>query len=748
MCTHQRRNPGCINRRVEIGVNRLGDARGRGRWCTGTMSNSRRRLSLPEHLTSRRGAWISIVVVLLAMVALFGLLSSAKAPPGNSVSPANSESAKIKALKDQFPGSDEGSVLVVATRGDGGSLTDANMAALNALTKGIDAATGHEAMRPFRSEDGRAAVIQTAITLGTDNTATAQTVKDVRAELAGNSIEGMTLQVTGGSAFAADIAASFEGADFTLLLVTVAIVALLLIVTYRSPVLWLIPLVIVALADRLAGLATAEVGTVLGLEFDAGIISVLVFGAGTNYALLLISRYREELLKIDDHRLALANAWRGTAPAVLASNVTVVLSLATLVFAVIPGTRGLGISSAIGLVIALIAVLGALPPLLAVCGRNVFWPFVPRPGQAANRRQVWGAIATRVVRRPVVAIVAGGVLLAIMAAGLFGTSIGLTQTEKFRVASESAAGLEALSQHFPAGESQPMTVIANSSAIAEVRAAADIPGVVRVTPLGTSVDGELSKLMVTGEPGPGTPESLALVGQLRGSIHAVTGAAAMVGGAVAEDVDARAGNQKDLLLIAPLVLAVSFMVLLVLLRSVVAPVLLLLVNMASAIAAIGAGSWLSRVLFEQNALDLQVPLLAFLFLVALGIDYTIFLVHRARSEAVAHGTKHGMVRAVASTGGVITSAGIVLAAVFAALGMLPLVTLGQLGLIVGLGVLVDTLLVRTIIVPAIFSLAGDRIWWPTRAPREQTKGAGSPGTSPDGHAPDRDTRSDGHALIQ
>ncbi|MGB3375568.1 MAG: MMPL family transporter, partial [Microbacterium sp.] len=184
------------------------------------------------------------------------------------------------------------------------------------------------------------------------------------------------------------------------------------------------------------------------------------------------------------------------------------------------------------------------------------------------------------------------------------------------------------------------------------------------------------------------------------------------GGAVAADLDARAGNEHDLLLIAPLVLAVSLLVLIVLLRSAIAPVLLLVVNFASAVAAIGAGAWLSRLLFDQHALDLQVPLLAFLFLVALGIDYTIFLVHRARAEAALRGTKSGMVEAIAHTGGVITSAGIVLAAVFAALGVLPLVTLGQLGLIVGVGVIVDTLIVRTVIVPAIFALIGDRIWWP------------------------------------
>jgi RND superfamily putative drug exporter len=238
--------------------------------------------------------------------------------------------------------------------------------------------------------------------------------------------------------------------------------------------------------------------------------------------------------------------------------------------------------------------------------------------------------------------------------------------------------------------------------------------VVRVNPAGTTDDGSLTKIRVISEYGPSTTQSLDQIAALRDAVHAVDGADAVVGGAVATDLDAREGGQRDLLLIAPLVLAVSVVVLLILLRSVIAPVLLLLVNVASALAAIGAGAWLSRVLFGQPALDLQVPLLAFLFLVALGIDYTIFLVHRARAEASVHGTRDGMVEAIAHTGGVITSAGIVLAAVFAALGVLPLVTLGQLGLIVGVGVVVDTLVVRTVIVPAIFALVGDRIWWPGR----------------------------------
>ena len=654
-----------------------------------------------DRLVSRKGAWISFAASLVMMLALFGLFGSAKAPAGVDPAPPSSESGQVDALLDEFPNADEQSVLVVASRDDGAALSDADLAALD---------------DPIVSEDGKAALVVKPITVGESNSETAEVISDIRADLEANAIDGVALQVTGGPAFAADIAASFEGANFTLLLVTIAIVAVLLIVTYRSPVLWLIPLAVVALADGLAGRLTAAAGSAWDLQFDSGIISVLVFGAGTNYALLLISRYREELALTDDHRSALSAAWRKTMPAILASNVTVVLALLTLVLAVIPGTHGLGIASAIGLVVALAAVLFMLPPVLAVCGRKVFWPFVPKPGQTAKRGSAWRAIASRVVGRPLVSLAAGAAVLAVMAVGLIGTTVGLDQQEKFRVQSESAAGLEVLSSHFPPGEAQPIWIVAASDeADAVVAAVAELGGVVRAHPAGESVDGTLTKIMVTSEYSPSTEESLDQIGQLRDAVHAVDGAHAQVGGAVATDYDAREGNQQDLLLIAPLVLAVSFIVLVLLLRSLVAPLLLLVVNFASALAAIGAGAFLSRALFGQQALDLQVPLLSFLFLVALGIDYTIFLVHRAKAETRTHDTKGAMVEAVTHTGAVITSAGIVLAGVFAALGVLPLVTLGQLGLIVGIGVLVDTIVVRTVIVPALFTLVGDRMWWPGKS---------------------------------
>ena len=678
------------------------------------MADSAQRSHFSDSLTSRRGAWLSLGIVLVLMVLLFGAFGSAKAPGGNAQAPADSESARTSELMAKFPNADRQSVLVVASHTDGSTLSDSDVSALAGLLPVLDEYADADTTGPLLSEDNKAALLVTPIKVGETNAQTAEEIKAIRAALTDAAPDGITLQVTGGPAFAADVASSFEGADFTLLLVTILIVAILLIITYRSPVLWLLPLVVVALADGLAGRMTAAAGSAWDLQFDAGIISVLVFGAGTNYALLLISRYREELQTVEDHRKALSTAWRKTAPAIIASNVTVVLALLTLVLAVIPGTNGLGVTSAIGLLIALGTVLFLLPPVLAVCGRRVFWPFVPRPGEAPRQGRGWRRLASAVVRRPVVSLVGGTALLAVMAVGLFGTSIGLDQVEKFRVQSESAAGLEVLSDHFPPGEAQPIFIVADAAeSDAVVAAVEDVEGVVRVHPVGTTDDGSLTKLMVTSAYAPSTEQSLNQIAELREAAHAVPNADALVGGAVATDLDARAGNERDLMLIAPLVLAVSFLVLLVLLRSIIAPVLLLLVSLASAVAAIGAGAWLSRVLFGQHALDLQVPLLAFLFLVALGIDYTIFLVHRARGEAMVLGTRAGMVEAIAHTGGVITSAGIVLAAVFAALGVLPLVTLGQLGLIVGVGVIVDTLVVRTVIVPAIFALVGDRIWWPS-----------------------------------
>lgn len=698
-------------------------------------------------LTSKRGSWFVLGGVVILVSLLFGLLSGAGEDRANETAPTDSESTQVDNLMKKFPDADTQSVMVVASKDDGSAISSDEQKDLGKLGTTLgdyadqqksdsgdsanDAGSGNSAARPIMSDDGKAALLMVPIEVGLNNSETADTVDGLRDFIADDSQagaledSGMSLLVTGGPAIGADIASAFDGADFTLLIVTIAIVAILLIVTYRSPILWLLPLIVIGTADGLASTVTAAVGDALDLQFDAGIISVLVFGAGANYALLLISRYREELGRNIDHRKALAEAWTHTATTILASNLTVVLSLLSLVFAIIPGTRGLGITAAVGLLISAAAVLFALPPVLAICGKKMFWPFIPKvedtqnqntPAEAA-KPSIWRTIATRVVRKPVIHLGAGIVILGIMATGFIGASVGLDQTEKFRVQSESAQGLDVLADHFPPGESQPIWVVTDTDHAQQVEdSVGDIDGVVRASATDdTDVDGtSITKIMVTGEYEPDSPKGLDLVEDIRTDVHAIDGADAKVGGAAATELDARDGNQTDLLTIAPVVLAISFIILLGILRAPIVAGTLLIVNVASSAAAIGLGAFLSRTIFGQAALDAQVPILAFLFLVALGIDYSIFLSHRAKKESVIHGGRQGMIEAVSHTGGVITSAGIVLAGVFAALGMLPLMVLGQLGLIVGVGVLVDTIVVRTIIVPAIFGLAGDRIWWPNK----------------------------------
>lgn len=649
---------------------------------------------LAARLTSRWGARVAVLLFVLATILVSGAMRSAEVPPRGDAFPGSAESAVVAERLTHFPDAGRAPVLLVGTRDDGGRLTADDVAAMTALGD-----------RPQRSEDGRAVVVTRDVTLGRDGSETAETVRAIRADVAAAAPDGLTVQVTGGPAFGADLASSFDGANVTLLLVTIGVVALLLLLTYRSPILWILPLLVVAVADQVAGRVTAAVGDASGLSFDAGIISVLVFGAGTNYALLLISRYRDELRARTDHRAALALAWRRTVPAILASNLTVVLALLTLLLASVRGTRGLGLSGAVVLLAALGAVLLVLPGVLAMAGQRAFWPFVPRPGDA-QKDAVWGRIAGGVVRRPG-AVLAGGIaVLAVLASGILGTRVGLPQADAFRGETESAAGLETLGTHFPAGSAAPMTVLARTDHTGQVVATLkQVDGVTKVAPTGVSADRGTTKILVMGEPAPGTDAALDLARDLRDAAHSVGGAEAVVGGGSADELDSRTAAWGDLRTVVPVVLGVCLLVLVVLLRSLVGPVVLLLLNVTSAVASLGLGAFLSERLLGFPALDTQVPLIAFLFLVALGVDYTIFLVHRARAD--------GIVTAVERTGTVITSAGIVLAAVFAALGVLPLVVLAQLGLVVGLGVLIDTTVVRALVVPAAMALLGDRFWWPS-----------------------------------
>ncbi|MCW1806453.1 MMPL family transporter [Brachybacterium squillarum] len=667
-------------------------------------------------LTGRRSAPVVVGLFLLLALAAIGLLKGSGPVAGMDAVPDSFESSRAAALVAEADADGRDQLLVVLSRADGGELTSEDAADVETLRAALAEETGAEALGPMPSEDGKADLLVASIPSDASTDAADAQVEELRT-LAGSTVpESLRVEITGGPAVAADVRGAFAGADFTLLAVTIAVVAVLLLLTYRSPVLWILPLAVVGLAERVTMGLLDVLGERASLAFDAGVVSVLVFGAGTNYALLLISRYREELRRHEDHRAALAAAWRGTVPAILASNATVVIALLSLLLAVMPAARGIGIAAACGLVISLVAVLFPLTALLAVAGRRVFWPLVPRPSDEAPDAAphgVFARVARGVVRRPLISVLGSLLVLGVLSTGLIGMRVGLAQDEQFATATEAQAGFDTLAAHYGAGQGSPHTVVVPSAELDAVTTAAEgSAGVVSVSPTGTTPE-DSTVLSVVGTASPGSAAALTEVRELRAAVHRAA-PGALVGGPSAEALDVREASLRDLAVVAPVILLVVLVVLALLVRAVVAPVLLVLVNLLSAVASIGLGLGVGRALLGVQALDVTVPLLAFLFLVALGVDYTMFLVHRARHETAGHGTAEGMVRAVGATGVVITSAGVVLAAVFAALGVLPLVVLGQLGLIVGLGVLLDTLLVRTVLVPALFALVGDRMWWPSR----------------------------------
>ncbi|ABM11521.1 MMPL family transporter [Mycolicibacterium vanbaalenii] len=667
---------------------------------------------------SRRYSWVVALLVVLLSGALMGLLGGGDSGSQSPlIVPPDAESARADAARAALPDGDQVPAILVVTRADAAPLTPADVAAANSARDRMLTVAGNAAGGPPTqvSEDGQAAVATVPLSADLSGFALTDKVKEVRTAAADGLPGDLRAQVTGGPAFGADIADSFSGANVTLLAVTAAVVALLLIVTYRSPVLWLVPLLVIGFADRVAAVAGAAVAETLGMSPDgstAGITSVLVFGAGTNYALLLISRYREELGRSESHRDALGTAVRRAGPAIIASNATVVLALLTLLLASSPSTRSLGVQAASGLVIAAVFVLLVLPPALGVFGRKLFWPFIPQVGaKPLTDSGVWHRVAAAVARRPArVAIVSiGG--LALLCTGLLGTPVGLSQTEQFRVQAESVSGFETLAAHFPSGLTAPARVIASTDRAAEVqRAITATPGVVSAIPAGSGPGG-VSQWSVVLEAAPASDAAFEAVDALRDSVHRVD-PDALVGGSDATARDAASAAAHDRAVVIPAILVVVLLVLYLLLRSALAPLVLVGVTVLSALAALGLGGWASVHVFGFPALDYTAPLFAFLFLVALGVDYTIFLVTRAREETPEHGTRDGIVRAVSATGAVITSAGIVLAAVFCVLGVLPLIVLTQVGIIVGLGILLDTFVVRTVIIPALFTLIGPRIWWP------------------------------------
>ena len=685
-------------------------------------------------IVSNRRSWVLALVVAALGGALLGLIpQSGSAEQSPVVLPATAESIRAAEVIKTFPGGDTAPVLLVISRADGADLSPEELGAAQQARDRMSAVTGVVATPGppiIGSTDGKAAVAPVALSPDLTGFALSDTVTSLRNAARDGLPDPLIANVTGGPAFGADIANSFAGANINLLAVTGAVVALLLIITYRSPVLWLVPLLVIAFADRIAALTGAAVAEAAGLGGDgstSGITSVLVFGAGTNYALLLISRYREELRREPAHRQALRTAVRFAGPAILASNATVVLALLSLLLASSPTTRSLGVQAASGLVVAAVFVLLVLPPLLALFGPKLFWPFIPRAGSAEiTTTGAWHRVADWVSGHAGRVTVASILVLGVLATGLIGIPVGLSLIDQFRVRADSVDGFKTLSAHFPGGMTDPTRVIARTADTDAVQTAiAATPGIASITPAGVSDTG-LSQWQVVLDAAPASDAAFDTVVALRDSVRQAD-PDALVGGSDATALDTKDIAIRDRWVVIPAILVVVLAVLFVLLRAVLTPLVLVATTTLSTLAALGMGGWVSVHLLGFPALDNTTPLFAFLFLVALGVDYTIFLVTRAQEETPQHGTRGGIVRAVSATGAVITSAGIVLAAVFAVLGVLPLIALTQLGIIVGLGILLDTFVVRTVVIPALFTLIGPAIWWPAFHAKDIERGGDVPG---------------------
>ncbi|MGW0762423.1 MMPL family transporter [Streptomyces sp. NPDC002814] len=678
-------------------------------------------------------AWL---IVAVALGPLAGKLGDVEDSSANAFLPRGAESARVNTELEKFR-TDTVMPAVVIYTGDG---ADAKAASdRNAFAPLVPA--GEEVSPPIPSEDGEA--LMTVVPLDSEDEIT-DTVDKLREIAGANAPPGVEVEVGGPAGSLTDQVAVFDGLDSTLLIATALVVAVLLLITYRSPILWLLPLLSVGFAAVLTQVTTYLLAKHAGLPVNpqsAGVLMVLVFGVGTDYALLLIARYREELHRHTDRHEAMRIALARSGPAILASAGTIAVGLACLAFADIDSSRSLGLVGAVGVVCGFLAMVTVLPALLVITGRWVFWPFVPRHGTPARKpRTVWSRIGTAVARRPrwswMMSVAVTGVL-ALSAAGI---SMGLTQAEMFQDKPESIVAQERISAHYPSGASDPAEIITSTDQAAEVRtAAAAVGGVARVEDgADRTPDGQLTTLSVVLEDAPDSQAAKNTIDDLRAAVHQVEDADALVGGTTAQTLDTQRAADRDLTTVIPIVLLVVLGVLIWLLRALVAPLLLLATVVLSYFAALGASNLLFEHALGFAGVDWSIPLLGFVFLVALGIDYNIFLMHRVKEEAARLGHTRGVLEGLTSTGGVITSAGIVLAATFAVFAGMPLVTMAQMGVLVGIGVLLDTFLVRTVLVPALALDLGRWFWWPGRLfrrPADDAAGSTSPSAEDRAHEP-------------
>ncbi|HEY1179744.1 MAG TPA: MMPL family transporter [Phytomonospora sp.] len=672
------------------------------------------------HRPRRVLRWLLPALAVLAWLAVGGLggsytgkLSEVTTNDSAAFLPASAEATEVTELLRGFDSDSAIPAVVIAERPGGLAPGDLDYLA------GID--YGTQVSPPLESDDHQAA--QVIVPLTGDP---GEGVETIRAALS-EPPAGLTVLVTGPAAQVADLGEAFKGIDGLLLLVTALVVGLILVVVYRSPLLPLAVLVSGAFALGLASLAVYFLADGGALELNGqsqGILFILVFGAATDYALLLVARLREELRDTPDRVVAVRRAWRATIEPIAASAGTVILGVLCLLFSDLNSNRTLGPVAAIGIAAAFLASVTFLPAVLALLGRAAFWPRRPLVGSPHPEASgLWSRVAKLIDAKPrAVWIVTVFVLLIGVAFVPQLKADGTAQSDIFLTDVDSVAGQEALSRHFPGGSGSPTVIIARAESADAVIAAAQVDGVEKVGLSGRPgeppkvVDGLVRIDAVLSDPSD-SEDAVDTVSRIRDAVHAVPGADAKVGGPTATQLDTEKTSERDRTLIIPIVLLVIFLVLALLLRSLLAPVLLIATVVLSFAATMGVSALVFNHVFGFPGADPVVPLFGFVFLVALGIDYNIFLMTRVREESKTLGTRRGTLRGLTVTGGVITSAGVVLAATFSALAVLPILFLAQIAFIVAFGVLLDTLIVRSLLVPALSVDIGRRIWWPSKLSR-------------------------------
>ncbi|GAA2136100.1 MMPL family transporter [Nocardioides koreensis] len=673
-------------------------------------------------LTGRVTKWVVLVfwILVVGVSSVYAQkLTDVQNNEASSWLPSSAESTKALAKLEPFQDPDLIPTLVVYERTSG--LTPADRAAAAADAKQFQTLDGVEGkvVGPIPSEDGEA--LQTLVNFNfgkngwNDMPDAADELRDISA------IDGVQVYVAGAGGQAADSAEAFGGIDSTLLFATLGIVILILLFTYRSPVLWVLPIISAGFAltssQALIYLLAKYADLTVNGQSQA-ILTILVIGAGTDYALLLVARYREELRRHEDRHEAMAFALHRAAPAILASAATVVLGMLCLLLAEMNSTAGLGPVAAIGIAVTFVVMVTLLPALLVIAGRWVFWPKRPTFGSAEpTTTGLWARIGARIKPRPRAVWVVTAALLGVAWLGVVQLDAdGIPVEDSYTKEFESIQGQKALEAHGLFDQSNTVQVVANADEAGAVRQA--MTGIEGTSaPSRPVIQGDTAYIQAAIDGDAASTAAFDVVERVRDSVHGVSGADALVGGWSAVYLDTKIASGDDNKVIIPAVLLVVLLILMVLLRALAAPLILVATVVLSFGAAMGLSALLFQYVFGFEVADPAFPLFAFVFLVALGIDYNIFLMTRVREETMTRGTRDGSLVALTSTGGVITSAGLVLAATFLVLGTIPVVFLAELGVAVALGVILDTMIVRSVLVTAINMDLGGKIWWPSRLDR-------------------------------